>query len=40
MKQTKIVGKIEILGRSQIIWTEKQIELDLDLKMMKIQRKN
>lgn len=40
MKQTKIVGTLEILGKSSIIWSDKSVEIDLDKKQLTIQRQN
>lgn len=37
-KQKKVVGEIDILGKSTIIWTRKTIEIDLDLKELTIHR--
>jgi hypothetical protein len=37
-KQKKVVGEIDILGRSSIIWSRKTIEIDLDLKELTIPR--
>lgn len=37
-KQKKVVGEIDILGKSTIIWTRKTIEIDLDLKELTINR--
>lgn len=37
-KQKKVVGEIDILGKSSIIWSRKTIEIDLDLKELTIPR--
>ncbi|CAK59389.1 unnamed protein product (macronuclear) [Paramecium tetraurelia] len=39
-KQKKVVGEIDILGKSTILWSRKKIEIDLDIRELMIHRQN